>query len=120
VAVHQLEHCPECSSRLYRRKVAWRRQVIELPAAQAAEVTEHVVVKRWCAKCAGWRVRTWTGGHGSGARAAGIRLVSVIAYLQTTLRLPLRQIQEYLSTMHGVQVSVGELTEILHRVRKEG
>jgi hypothetical protein len=50
----------------------------------------------------------------------GIRLVSVIAYLRTRLRLPLRQIQEYLGTMHGVRVSVGELTEVLHRVRKEG
>jgi len=50
----------------------------------------------------------------------GIRLVSVIAYLRMTQRLPLRQIQRYLETMHGVRVSVGELVEVLHRVRKEG
>jgi transposase len=121
VALHQLEHCPECSSRLYRRKVAWRRQVIELPPAQAAEVTEHVVLKRWCAKCGGWRGPhlDWQGlvvGQGR----LGVRLVSVIAYLRTTLRLPLRQIQGYLETLHGVRVSVGELVEVLHRVRKEG
>ena len=114
VRLHQLEHCPDCSSRLYRRKavsprrargpngVAWRRQVIELPAPQAAEVTEHVVVKRWCAKCAGWRGPhvDWQGlvvGQGR----LGVRLVSVIAYLRTTLRLPLRQIQGYLETLHG-------------------
>jgi len=121
VRLHQLEHCPDCSSRLYRRKVAWRRQVIELPAPQAAEVTEHVVVKRWCAKCGGWRGPhlDWQGlvvGQGR----LGVRLVSVIAYLRTTLRLPLRQIQGYLETLHGVRVSVGELVEVLHRVRKEG
>ncbi|TLM98623.1 IS66 family transposase [bacterium] len=40
--------------------------------------------------------------------------------MRTTLRLPLRQIQEYLATMHGVRVSVGELVELLHGVRKEG
>jgi len=121
VRLHQLEHCPDCRSRLYRRKVAWRRQVIELPPVQAAEVTEHVVVKRWCAKCAGWRSPhlDWRGTV-VGQGRLGIRLVSVIAYLRTTLRLPLRQIQEYLETMHGVRVSIGELTEVLHRVRKEG
>jgi hypothetical protein len=46
-------------------------------------------------------------------------MVSLIAYLRTTLRLPLRRIQEYLQTVQGAQVSVGELAEVLHRVRKE-
>ena len=121
MALHELEHCPDCGSRLYRRKVAWRRQVIELPSLPAAEVTEHVVVKRWCGKCEHWRSPPldWRG-MVVGQGRLGIRLVSVIAYLRTTLRLPLRQIQEYLGTMHGVRVSVGELTEVLHRVRKEG
>jgi len=121
MALHELEHCPDCGSRLYRRKIAWRRQVIELPPPQAAEVAEHVVLKRWCAKCEHWRSPhlDWRG-MVVGQGRLGIRLVSVIAYLRTTLRLPLRQIQEYLGTMHGVRVSVGELTELLHRVRKEG
>ena len=130
MALHELEHCPDCGSKLYRRKVAWRRQVIELPSAPAAEVTEHVMVKRWCAKCEHWRSPCislrgrsphldWRGTV-VGQGRMGIRLVSVISYLRTTLRLPLRQIQEYLGTMHGVRVSVGELTEILHRVRKKG
>jgi len=121
MALHELEHCPDCGSRLYRRKIAWRRQVIELPPPQAAEVAEHVVMKRWCAKCEHWRSPhlDWRG-MVVGQGRLGIRLVSVIAYLRTTLRVPLRQIQEYLGTMHGVRVSVGELTELLHRVRKEG
>jgi transposase len=121
MAVHELEHCPDCGSRLYRRKVAWRRQVIELPYVPAAEVTEHVIMKRWCGKCEHWRSPqlAWRG-MVVGQGRLGIRLVSVIAYLRTTLRLPLRQIQQYLETMHEVRVSVGELMEVLHRVRKEG
>jgi hypothetical protein len=55
MAVHELEHCPDCGSRLYRRKVAWRRQVIELASVPMAEVTEHVMVKRWCGKCEHWQ-----------------------------------------------------------------
>lgn len=121
MAVHELERCPDCGSRLYRRKVAWRRQVIELPPVPEAEVTEHVIVKRWCGKCEHWQSpRLDWRGMVVGQGRLGIRLVSVIAYLRTTLRLPLRQIQEYLETMHGVRVSVGELMEVLHRVRKEG
>jgi hypothetical protein len=121
MALHELEHCPDCGSRLYRRKVGWRRQVIELPSVPMAEVTEHVIVKRWCGKCEHWRSPhlDWRG-MVVGQGRLGIRLVSVIAYLRTTLRLPLRQVQEYLETMHGVRVSVGELTEVLHRVCKEG
>jgi transposase len=45
--------------------------------------------------------------------------VSVMAYLRTSLRLPCRCIQEYLETMHGVHVSVGEIVEVLHRVRRQ-
>jgi transposase len=121
MAVHKLEHCPDCESKLYRHKLAWRRQVVDLPPPQAAEVTEHVVLKRWCGKCERWRSPQldWRG-MVVGQGRLGVRLVSVIAYLRTTLRLPVRQIQEYLQTMHGVRVSVGELAEVLHRVRKQG
>ncbi len=120
VVLHQLEHCPDCGCRLYRRKVAWRRQVIELPPPQAVEVTEHIVLKRWCAKCQSWQAaRADWRGEVVGQGRLGIRLVSLIGYLRTTLRLPLRRIQEYLQTVQGVQVSVGELVEVLHRVRKE-
>jgi hypothetical protein len=41
----------------------------------------------------------------------------MIAYLRTTLRLPIRRIQEYLATMHHFPVSIGEITRLLHQVR---
>jgi hypothetical protein len=94
--------------------------VIELPPPQAVEVTEHIVLKRWCAKCQSWQAaRADWRGEVVGQGRLGIRLVSLIGYLRTTLRLPLRRIREYLQTVQGVQVSVGELVEVLHRVRKE-
>jgi hypothetical protein len=46
--------------------------------------------------------------------------VGVIAYLRTKLRLPYRQIQEYLRTMHEVEISTGELAQVLYRMKQEG
>jgi transposase len=120
VVVHELEHCPDCGCKLYRRKLARRREVIDLPPVPVVEVTEHQVVKRYCPRCERWRApRLDLRGEVLGQGRMGVRLVSLMAYLRTALRLPCRSIQEYLETMHGVRVSVGEVVEVLHRVRRE-
>lgn len=46
----------------------------------------------------------------------GERLASTIAYLRTSLRLPLRHIRDLLRTLHGFEVSLGEIVELLHRI----
>ena len=43
-------------------------------------------------------------------------LASLIATLRTVMRLPIRQIQAYLLTLHGVTISSGEIVELLHRL----
>jgi len=119
VVLHALERCPECGYKLYGHSVARRRQVIDLPPPQAVEVTEHRVIKRWCPKCERWRTpQLDLRGQVLGQGRIGVRLVSVIAYLRTRLRLPYRLIQEYLQTMHRVQLSVGELVEVLEQMRQ--
>jgi hypothetical protein len=120
VVVHELGHCPDCGCKLYRRKLARRREVIDLPAVPVVEVTEHRVVKRYCPRCERWRApRVDLRGQVLGQGRIGVRLVSLIAYLRTSLRLPCRSIQEYLETMHGLHVSAGEIVEVLHRVRRQ-
>jgi hypothetical protein len=49
----------------------------------------------------------------------GVRISSLIAYLRTVMRLPMRQIQADLATLHGLKISVGEIAEILHRLREQ-
>src|SRR5437763_3576952 len=49
----------------------------------------------------------------------GVRISSAIAYLRTIMRLPIRQIQVYLSTLHGLSVSIAEIVELLHRMRQQ-
>jgi hypothetical protein len=49
----------------------------------------------------------------------GVRVASLVSYLRTTLRLPIRAIQSYLATLHGLQLSIGELVELTHAVRRQ-
>ncbi len=99
-----------------------RRQVIELPPPQPVEITEHQVFKSWCARCGRWHyapldLSGQVVGQVVGQGRMGVRIASLIAYLRSTLRLPVRQIREYLLTMHRLAISKGEIVELLHRLR---
>jgi hypothetical protein len=46
----------------------------------------------------------------------GVRIASLVSYLRTTLRLPVRQVQAYLETLHSLHLSVGEIVGLTHAV----
>lgn len=117
---HVLERCPECDYRLSGESVDYTREVIELPAPQPVEVIEHQVIKRWCPCCGQWQSpRLDLQGQVIGQGRIGLRIASLVSYLRTTLRLPFRAIQSYLATLHSLQLSVGELVELTHAVRRQ-
>ena len=112
-----MERCPECNYRLTGESIDYRREVIELPEPQPVEVVEHQVIKRWCPHCGAWRSPVLDlGGQVLGQGRIGVRVAALVSYLRTTLRLPVRLIQEYLETLHGLHVSVGEIVALLHGV----
>jgi len=118
VVEHGIRHCPVCANALGGISVARRRQVIELPPPPPIEVTEHVVYHGWCSQCQQWReapldVSRQVIGQGR----MGVKLTSLIAYLRTVMRLPVRQIQAYLATLHDLKISSGEIVELLHRAK---
>ena len=120
IVEHQILSCPACASRLGGVSVARRRQVIEIAPPPPVEVTEHAVYHGWCSQCKKWReapldVSTQVMGQGR----LGVKITSLIAYLRTVMRLPIRQIQAYLGTLHGLKISVGEIAELLHRLKAE-
>lgn len=55
-------------------------------------------------------------GHGN----IGIHLASTIATMRDRLRLPMPVIKTYLKLFYRLDLSMGELTEILHTVAKVG
>jgi hypothetical protein len=116
---YRLQQCPDCAYPLRHPTLAKRRQVIELPPPAPVEITEHQLFRSWCARCERWHyasvdLSTHVVGRGQGRM--GVRIASVIAYLRTSLRLPVRLIREYLHTMHNLSISTGEIVDLLHRV----
>ena len=115
---HRVVNCPECELRLGGISLARVREVIDLPSFPPVEVTHHRLYKGWCANCQKWHeapvdLQEQVMGQGR----IGVRLTSVIATLRLVMRLPIRQIQMYLLTLHGVTISIGELIELLHRLK---
>lgn len=120
VECHALERCPECDYHLSGESIDYTREVVELPPPPAIEVTEHQVIKRWCPHCGKWRSpRLDLSGQVVGQGRIGVRIASLVAYLRTKLRMPVRAIQECLETLYGLQLSAGEIVELTHRVRRE-
>lgn len=116
---HALERCPDCQYRLQGHSLDYSREVIELPEPQPLEVIEHRVVKRFCPHCKRWHSpKLELEGVVLGQGRIGVRIASLIAYLRNTLRLPIRRIQAYLSSLHQLQLSAGEIVELLHQLRR--
>jgi transposase len=116
---HQLEHCPECTCRLDGGNLDYARQVIELPPPQPVEVIEHRLIKRFCPHCRLWQSpKLDLSGQVFGRGRIGVRITSLIAYLRNALRLPVRRIQAYLLAIHQLKISIGEIVELLHEMRR--
>jgi hypothetical protein len=105
---HALERCAECAYRLRGESLDYSREVVELPPPQPVAVIAHQVVKRWCPHWACWRrPQLDLTGQVFGQGRIGVRIASVVAYLRTTLRLPVRLVHSYLQTLHGRHLSIG-------------
>jgi transposase len=119
IVYHAEERCPDCGYLLRGQSVARSRQVIDLPEQAAVEITEHRLLKRHCPACDRW----WTphvdfGGQVLGQGRFGVRLISVIAYLRQSARLPLRTIQHLLATLQDLRLSRGALVDVLQRLQQ--
>jgi transposase len=117
IVEHHLAMCPDCDLRLGGISLARCREVIDVPPPSSVQITEHRIFKGWCAGCQKWHeapVDLHTEVLGQGR--IGVRLTSMIAYLRTSLRLPLRQIRELVRSLHGFEISLGEIVELLHRI----
>jgi hypothetical protein len=98
--------------------VARTRQVIDLPLPQPVNVIERRVIERYCVHCDAWHPPALDlTCQVIGQSRIGVHVAALIAYLRTVLRLPLRRIQAYLATVHELDLSVGEITRLLHAVR---
>ena len=119
IVPHALDRCPDCHYQLRGESIDYTRQVLELPPPAPVTIIEHQVIKRWCPVCRRWHHPTLDlTGQVLGRSRMGVRLASLIAYLRTTLRLPLAAIRRYLLSVHQLTLSVGGIQESLHAVQQ--
>jgi transposase len=118
IVEHRIVACPTCHLRLGGISLARSREIIDVPPPAAIEVTHHRIYKGWCAHCQHWHEAPVDFSEQVlGQGRIGVRLASMIAYLRSVMRLPLRQLRDVLRDLHGFEVSLGELVELLHRIR---
>jgi len=118
---HAVTTCPDCGNRLGGVHVGRRRQVVEVPPPPAVVVREHEIERGWCAQCQRWREAPLDlHGQVVGQGRLGSGVASLVAYLRTTLRLPIRSIQRGLADLHGLRLSVGAIADLLRRVAQHG
>lgn len=113
---HTVERCPDCGRKLSGGWIVSKRQTIEIPATPI-EITDHVLIARKCGICGKVHIPKLTVAEGViGKCRVGPRLMSLIATLAIAKRMPQRAIQRLLESLYGVHISLGEITEILHKV----
>jgi hypothetical protein len=111
---HAVDKCVECGYQLHGHSLSRTRQVIDLPPAEPVEVVEHQILKRWCPKCEKWREpKVALEKQVLGQGRLGLGIVTLVAYLVNSLRLTVRQVVNYLKTVHQLKVSNGEISELL-------
>ncbi len=118
--VHALDACPDCGTRLAGGSVKRTREVIEIVPVPAT-VTAHVYLERCCPGC-GKRVTPAVAltGQVLGQSRLGAHLVSLLATLRSEWRLPIRAIQGYLASVHGLALSAGGISGALAQVAQAG
>lgn len=122
VCYHAIDRCPKCARELSGGHVKWRHQVVDIPPVKAV-VTDHLIIERYCGVCG----KRWVPSVSEalsdtvvGRKRIGITLMSVIAHLKTVCRVPLGQIRSLLKTLWQIDVSIGEIAEVLHDVADIG
>ncbi len=116
---HAVEVCPDCGTGLAGGWVQRTREIIEIPVVPV-QATEHVFVARVCPMCEQRRVpKVELKDVVAGRQRMGINLVSLIATLREEGRLPIRTIQWYLKTVHQLHLSVGGITQAIHRAAQQ-
>ena len=113
---HELQNCPDCGRKLEGGWEHSRRQTIEIPDTPI-KIIEHVLIARRCGVCCKDHIPKLGITDGVvGKCRVGPRLMSLIATLAISKRLPLRSIQSLLKSLYSVHISLGEIVEILHKV----
>lgn len=113
---HAVETCPDCGRKLSGGWIVGKHQTIEIPETPV-EITDHVLIARRCGACGKVHIPKLGIADGVvGKQRVGPRLMGLIATLAIAKRMPHRLIVKLLEGLYGLHISLGEITEVLHKV----
>lgn len=107
------EECPHGHGSLpFPSNSRWHSHVqVDLPDPGKVHVTEFIVGSSYCKEC---RKYHFAGGRVSGSQY-GPRLHATVAYWKFELGLTLGKIRKLLKNQHGIEISTGQISEIISR-----
>lgn len=114
IITHSVDICPHCEAVLSGGWQASTRETIQFPQ-QPVRIIKHICLARRCGVCG----KTVTGKPDPekyglvGKHRIDARGMSLVCTMSTHYRLPLRQIQDLLSSLYQVSLSVGEIRNII-------
>jgi hypothetical protein len=120
VRYHAPERCPDCGRKLEGGSEHRRRQSIEV--VLQLRVVDHVIVGRWCGVCQKRVLPPLeTSEFGvQGKRRFGVSVQALVAALHIAYRVPIRMVRRMLREMVGLQISEGEVVELLDGAKRAG
>lgn len=119
IALHTLDHCPDFHFPLRGSSTDYHRQVVELPSPQPVVVNEHRVIKHWYPSCQCWHSpKLDLTGQVFRQGRIGVRIASLMDFLELVLRVPGQWIQADLCMLHPLRISTVEIVALLHQVRR--
>lgn len=120
IVTHAVDRCERCDIALVGGSVKRTREVIELTPSPV-QITQHQYLERRCPLCGKrWVPKPDLANQVLGQGRFGIELLCLIAALREEGRLPVRVIQWYLATVHGLTLSMGAIVAAGHTVAKCG
>lgn len=110
--------CPHCDTPLPGKAVRRRsRTVTDIHLLTAAQTTQYNLNGKWCPTC--HKIVDPTIPEALPHARFGLNLMLLTMYLRLGLRLPGNKVCEYFATLHNINISEGEVVNILRLLAKQ-
>lgn len=108
--------CPDCGTPFTGEGVERDRVVEDIKPVRPTIVTRYVIERRWCPHCRTYREAPVTAALPN--HRLGLRLMLFVVYQKVAMGLSYGKIQRELETYFGIQVSMGELSNIVDEIAR--
>jgi hypothetical protein len=108
------DHCPDCGEPLTRAGVQRERFVEDIEPVRPTQVTRYEIERRWCPCCRTYKEAPVV--EALPHLRLGLNVMLFVVYQKVALGLSYSKIQRELATYFGLQVSKGQLSNIVTEV----